>query len=96
MTTRTLIDENEATRVYEVADDDGKVIGTDIEVVPTPQQANEAATRAQVKAHLSDLATISGSSGTLTGAQLSNAVRVLARGQRRLIRLALDMHDGTD
>lgn len=52
--------------------------------------------RSQVEAHMTDLALITGSSGTLTGAQLSNAVRVLARGQRRLIRLAVGLLDGTD
>lgn len=60
------------------------------------RQANDATIRSQVETHMSDLAAITGSSGTLTGAQLSNAVRVLARGQRRLIRLAVGLLDGTD
>lgn len=60
------------------------------------RQANDATIRSRVEAHMADLAAITGSSGTLTGAQLSNAVRVLARGQRRLIRLTLGLLDGTD
>lgn len=63
---------------------------------PSPHVANAATIRAQVEAHMTDLAAITGSSGTLTGAQLSNAVRVLARGQRRLIRLAVGLLDGTE
>lgn len=41
---------------------------------------------AAVAAHLDDLNTIIGTSGALTLAQLSNAVRVLARGQKGLIK----------
>ena len=62
----------------------------------SPSVANERTIREQVASHLTDLRAITGSSGTLTAAQLSNAVRVLARGQIRLIRMALDLYDGTD
>lgn len=60
------------------------------------RDGNRDAIRGQVTDHLADLRTITGSSGSLTNAQLSNAVRVLARGQIRLIRLAVDLLDGTD
>ena len=66
------------------------------ELAAEDQSETDALIRQQVKDHLSDLRTITGSSGSLTNAQLSNAVRVLARGQIRLIRLAVGLLDGTD
>lgn len=66
------------------------------EVARSTATANESLLRQQVADHLADLRLIAGSSGTLTGVQLSNAVRVLARGQIRLIRLAVGLLDGTD
>lgn len=60
MTTRTKIAEDEATVTYEVTDDDGGVIGTDIEPKMRPddprqdvrRQVEQATTVAQLKAAL--------------------------------------------
>lgn len=57
--------------------------------------ANRAAIEKAVRDHLTALRTITGSSGTLTASQLSDAVRALARGQIHLIRLAVELLDGT-
>lgn len=56
----------------------------------------DAAIREQVINHLTDLRKIAESSGSLSSAQLAGAVRVLARGQIRLIRLATGLLDATD
>lgn len=58
--------------------------------------ANEDALRQRAENALADLRTVAGSSGTLTGAQLSNAVRLLARVAAALIRLHLRRLEGTD
>jgi hypothetical protein len=68
-------------------------------VIPAPVDptvANLATIESGVTQHLADLATIANSSGTLTGAQLSNAVRVLARGQRRIVRVLHNRLDAAD
>lgn len=57
---------------------------------------NEAKVKDALRDHMAALNTIIGSSGALTLAQLSNAVRVLAQGQKRLIRLEVDALDATD
>ena len=66
---------------------------------PAPDRAAELANRIAIseaaRDHITDLRAIASSSGTLTNAQLSNAMRVLARGQIRLIRLTVGMFDGT-
>jgi len=49
---RRLIDDTGITRVYEVVDDDGQMVGTDEETVRTPQQVNETAIRGRVAALL--------------------------------------------
>lgn len=87
-----------------VADDDAPVtveqLQAAVDAAPedptTAHGANRDQIRTQVANHLADLRTITGSSGSLTNAQLSNAARVLARGQVRLIRLALDLYDDVD
>ena len=66
------------------------------ELAAQTAEANRATIEAAVTAHLSDLAAIANSSGTLTGAQLSNAVRVLARGQRRILRVLHNRLDAAD
>jgi hypothetical protein len=58
--------------------------------------ANNTAMRAEVDQALADLRLITGSSGTLTGAQLSNAVRLLARVLIRMIRFQLGKLDAVD
>jgi hypothetical protein len=54
---------------------------------------NEASIRGKVDTALDGLRTIAATSGTLSGANLSNAVRLLARVQVGLIRLQLSKLD---
>lgn len=62
----------------------------------TPEGQNETTMRTQADAALADLRLVASSSGTLTGAQLSNAVRVIARVVIALVRLQLRRLDGVD
>jgi len=55
-----------------------------------------ATMEAAVRAHLADLRTIRNSTGNLSAAQLSNAVRTLAKGQAHVIRLLIGALDSTD
>lgn len=75
---------------------DGRLLAENVVEVDITEEVNQATLHRQVRDHLADLRTITGSSGTLTAAQLSNAVRALARGQIGLIRLAVDLLDATD
>jgi hypothetical protein len=59
-------------------------------------RANLTALTDRADAALADLRLIVNSTGTLTGLQLSNAVRVLARADVGLIRLLLLRLDGID
>lgn len=56
----------------------------------------EATARADADQALDGLRLIANSTGTLTGAQLSNAVRLLAKVAIRLVRLQLRKLDGAD
>jgi hypothetical protein len=58
--------------------------------------ANETTIRAEVDQALDGLRQIANSSGTLTAAQLSNAVRLLARVLIRMIRFQLGKLDAVD
>lgn len=88
-------------------------VAAHVPVSPTPEEtaaaavANESTLRQQAELGLAQLQAIidaaDPAAGTLTTAQLSNAVRQLtaavkteARIQRRLIRLAISKLDGTD
>lgn len=53
--------------------------------------AESSAFEAAVASQLADLNTLIGTSGTLTGAQLSNAVRGLAFGQKGIIKRVLPL-----
>jgi hypothetical protein len=57
---------------------------------------NAATMRAEVDQALDGLRQIANSSGTLTGTQLSNAVRLLARVMIRVIRFQLSKLDAVD
>ena len=61
--------------------------------VADPLWTNEAKVRANAEQALADLRTIRDSTGNLSSAQLSNAVRVLARVSVVLVRLALSKFD---
>lgn len=67
---------------------------TDAELAAERQSATENHLRQQVTDHLADLRAITDTSGALTNSQLSDAVRALARGQIRLIRLVVGPLDG--
>lgn len=60
------------------------------------QQTNQATIESRADAILTDLRAIRDSTGNLSSAQASNAVRVLARACIALIRLQLRKLDGTD
>lgn len=64
---------------------------------PVPQATINATTlRARAENAIADLALIKRSSGVLTGAQLSNAVRSLATALLAIMRLQLARLDDTD
>lgn len=76
-------------------DQEGNVV--DEHTVEVPDEvANRDAIHAAARDHLADLRTIRNSTGTLTGANLSNAVRALAKGQGHVIRLLIGALDATD
>lgn len=62
----------------------------------TEEQQRTATLRTRADSALTDLRTIRDSSGNLSSAQLSNAVRLLARVLIVLVRLALSRYDGVD
>lgn len=64
--------------------------------LPSTEQANASTIEDSVDQALTDLRTIANSSGTLTGAQLSNAVRVIARVLIRFGRHYFRRLDATD
>jgi hypothetical protein len=59
-------------------------------------ESNDSTIRTQAESALVDLRTLANSSGTLNGANLSNAVRLLARVCIGLVRLQLTKLDATD
>lgn len=77
----------------QIVERDGQVV---YDSATTPEGQADATLRAEVAQHLAVLRAIRDSTGTLTGAQLSNAVRALAKGQVHVIRLLIDALDGTD
>ena len=66
---------------------------SEIVTVETPSVLNAATLRTRADEALADLRTIATSSGTLTAAQLSNAVRLCARVLIALVRLHLSKLD---
>lgn len=80
----------ESVETYE----NGQLVDTrDVEV--PDEYVNQRATRQRAEDAIEDLRTIKNSSGTLTAAQLSNAVRVLATALLALLRLHLNRHEDT-
>ena len=63
-------------------------------VADDPANINYRTMRADASQAMDGLRQIANSTGTLTGAQLSNAVRLLARVAIRLVRLQLSQLDG--
>jgi hypothetical protein len=62
----------------------------------TPDQDNEATVGDRASAAMADLRTLRDTTGTLTAAQMSNALRLLARVALALIRLQLRRFDSTE
>lgn len=77
---------------------DGKTLRAAVGSAPDAgwRERNADTIRARADQALEGLRTIAGSSGTLTGAQLSNAVRLLARACIALVRLSLSRLDNVD
>lgn len=69
---------------------------TTTEVPMASEEVNAHAISDDADKALDGLRQIAASTGTLTGAQLSSAVRLLARVMIRLARLQLGKFDGTD
>lgn len=80
---------------YDPTKPNNNVISTGTSTDP-PEQVVEETARADADQALDGLRLIANSTGTLTGAQLSNAVRLLARVAIRLARLQLRKLDAAD
>jgi len=78
------------TRVYSLRDKTADEIASDT------QQANRATIEGRVTTLLGQLDTIAATSGTLTAAQLSGAVRQLAVGLRSVVRYQMNRLDSAD
>lgn len=77
-------------------DQSGNLVSEQVVVVDTTSETNETSTRTNAEQAIDGLRTIAGSSGTLTAAQLSSAVRLLARVALHVIRITLGKHDAAD
>lgn len=62
----------------------------------TPERANRDATAQKAEAAFDGLRTLKSTTGNLTAAQLSNAVRLLATVCLHLVRLQLARHEDTE
>ncbi|MDQ3029891.1 MAG: hypothetical protein M3R09_07670 [Actinomycetota bacterium] len=94
MTTRELISDDGRVRRYRVLDA-GVQIGTDEEIIPTPEQVNAATLRGRllqsIAANVAYIALT-----TPTAAQTTAQTRRNAQQNTALIRLALEQLDTTD
>jgi len=68
----------------------------EVRAKPGSPAANEQLQRQRALNAIAGLRQIKGTTGTLTGAQLSNAVRLLATVALVLVRKAYDKHDEDD
>lgn len=73
-----------------------KVEVTTHEPEMTPERVNRDTTRQRAEQALDGLRTIKNTTGSLTAAQLSNAVRLLATVCLHLARLQLGRHEDTE
>lgn len=84
-----------ATRNLETYDRAGRLVGTETVAIPV-EETNADTLRARAEQAIDGLRLIKASTGTLTGLQLSNAVRLLATVLLAILRLQLNRLDDTD
>ncbi|CAN5659948.1 hypothetical protein BH24ACT15_BH24ACT15_29860 [soil metagenome] len=99
MTTRELISNDGRVRRFRVFNDAGEGVGTDEEIIPTPEQVNAATMRSrllqQLVANTAYLALFT-PTNTPTAAQTTAQTRRNAQQNSALIRLMLEQLDSTD
>lgn len=80
----------------QVFDRNGNVVSEKVVERDITEESNDSTLRQRADQALAGLRTLSNTTGTLTAAQLSDAVRLLARAVNALIRLALRKLDAAD
>ena len=95
MTIRTKVHEDDFSITYEVKDDDGNVIGEDVERKPTPEDSARSTLDQRLDQALDGLRSYVALSSP-TAAQTTAAVKLLSRVAIALIRLWRNRLDGTD
>ncbi len=97
MSTRELISDDGRVRRFRVLDDAGQQIGTDEEIIPTPEQVNAATLRSRAtQALTTNAAYLAIPSPGPTAAQTTAQVQRVTRECSALIRLMLELLDATD
>ena len=87
----------ERTETIETYDKAGRLVSTrTVTWTTTPEQDNETTLTGRATSALVDLRTLRDTTGTLTGLQMSNGLRLLARVAIGLIRLQLRQLDSAD
>lgn len=92
---RELVSEDQITRVFNVYDDEDRLVGTDIEQIPTSEELNERTLQQAAVQALQSNKDYLGRSNP-TNAQVVAQVRSLTQQTNGLIRLLLKKLDGTD
>lgn len=95
MSTRTLISEDENVRVYEVSNDQGEVIGRDVERKLTVEETIEQTTNERLDVAL-DAMRAHVARGTFTAQQRDAALLLVLRVCIGLVRLARRRFDTAD
>lgn len=91
---RRLIEETATQRTYEVSDATGTVIGTDIELKPTPEQTNKDTLETQARTALQNNRDFIASTPDATAVR--NQTKKLSAQVNGIIRLLLNELSGTD
>ena len=95
MTTRELISNDGRVRRFRVLNDAGVPIGTDDELIPTPEEVNAVTLRSRLLQQLAANAAYLGLP-TPTNAQNTVHLRRVTQQNSALIRLMLELLDTTD
>jgi len=95
MTTRELISNDGRVRRFRVFNDAGQQIGTDDELIPTPEEVNAVTLRSRLLQQLAANAAYLGLP-TPTNAQNTVHLRRVTQQNSALIRLMLELLDTTD